>query len=804
MSACAKKILQAIPAFDHHLKSLDLWHAGRWPAHWIIHDKKALPPFVAAFRLRFDCAARDTMRLHVSADERYELFLDGELVGRGPERGDPSNFFFDTYEMTIGVGSHVLVARVWALGNYAPFAQMSVKPGFLAAAEGKWHTLLTTGIAPWQGKKLEGVKFHLLQGFNEDKFTGAKETIDGAKFPWGFERGEGDGWTPASANAEATVGIPESAETHRILCPSLISPLIESPIVGSRLRHAERTRRSSFPAAIKKQYHNDSDASAWQQMLEGGAAVAIQPGERRRVLIDLNCYTTAYYRVIISGGRKGSVRFRWAESLFLEPGTACFQPKGNRDEIEGKFFEGPYDEFFPDGGPARCYGPLWLRVGRYLEVICHAASEPLFIEKIKITESRYPLEMESSFACSDPALNALVPILHRTLQMSAHESFTDCPYYEQLSYIGDSALESLVTFATSRDVALPRKALELFASSQRSNGFLAPRYPCRWPQTIPPFSLIWILMLRNYALWQPERSVVVALLPTARRILDAAFSLMRPDGLMGTLPAWAFLDWVPQWKNGVAPAEKNGAGASQNLLLAGVCRAAAWLETFFGEANMALRYERRAKEIGRQAVSRFQNPATGLFSETGRGGSVSDHAQALAILSGSLSATASGNLAKRWKAQPAKAQATIYFSHYVFEAAHVVGDPHFLETRLPLWLGLEKSGFKTAPEMPEPTRSDCHGWSSHPLYHYFATIAGIRPSAPGFSKVAVRPVLGKLEWIKAQMIHPRGCIGIEIEGPTNKRAGMVTLPRGISGMLEINGRQVELSPGENRFGPRRK
>ena len=52
------------------------------------------------------------MKLAVSADSRYNLYLDGEFYGRGPRRGDLEHYCFETYEKTLSAGEHVLAVEV--------------------------------------------------------------------------------------------------------------------------------------------------------------------------------------------------------------------------------------------------------------------------------------------------------------------------------------------------------------------------------------------------------------------------------------------------------------------------------------------------------------------------------------------------------------------------------------------------------------------------------------------------------------------------------------------------------------------
>ena len=82
------------------------------------------------------------------------------------------------------------------------------------------------------------------------------------------------------------------------------------------------------------------------------------------VLFDQGYLTTAYPRLIVSGGKGAVVRMRYAEALF----KTSPREKGNRNEIEGKEFIGNYDEFVLDGGAHRAFRPLWWRTYRYLQL----------------------------------------------------------------------------------------------------------------------------------------------------------------------------------------------------------------------------------------------------------------------------------------------------------------------------------------------------------------------------------------------------------------------------------------------------
>ena len=170
----------------------------------------------------------------------------------------------------------------------------------------------------------------------------------------------------------------------------------------------------------------------------------------------------------------------------------------------------------------------------------------------------------------------------------------------------------------------------------------------------------------------------------------------------------------------------------------------------------------------------------------------SEHTQCLALLSGVLDAGQIERAGQNLVRDASLTRATIYFTHYLFETFYRLGQAAPTFDRLGLWFDLPAQGFKTTPESPEPTRSDCHGWGAHPLYHYFASLAGIRPAAYGFQRVEIAPMLGPLQALSASMVHPHGRIEVDLKIQAGRLTGVVRLPQGLGGSFRYKGRSIDL------------
>ncbi|MGB8215221.1 MAG: hypothetical protein WCE68_16855, partial [Anaerolineales bacterium] len=555
MNNHARRILIESLPFDNRYNPNAPWEGSQgWPCRWI-GLPEARPPFVAAYRLGFRLEEATGLRVHVSADERYELFLDGERIGRGPERGDRLHWFFETYGLELEAGVHMLVARVWALGAMAPLAQMSARPGFLLCPEDEGQLdRLATGRAGWQAKLMNGYSFTPpLAGFG----VGYKVQIDGKAFPWGFEKGAGQDWGPV-LNLEPGYNAATRSDCRpeeHLLVPASLPPMLE------QARQIGRVRNISAPALaathsipVRAADHLAEEEPAWSALLAGSGAVTIPANTRRRVIVDLEDYYCAYSECVLSGGAGSRVRIHWQESLYQE---RVHWDKGQRGEVEGKYFstvdwdqDGIGDTFLPEGGEKRRYENLWWIAGRYVELLVETDNQPLVIESLTFRETRYPYEAESRFEASDPRLERAAPLMLRALQMCSHETFMDCPFYEQLMYVGDARLEVLVTYLTSPDDRLARKALRMFDYSRLDSGLTQSRYPSRERQIIPPFSLWWVGMVYDHLMWRGDPDFVRSLMPGVRGVLEAFSGLRDQAGLVHSPAGWNFMDWVPAWPAG--------------------------------------------------------------------------------------------------------------------------------------------------------------------------------------------------------------------------------------------------------------
>ncbi len=738
-----------------------------WTAKWIAVPKAPSTEYgVYHFRKTFDLDARtERFVVHVSGDNRYQLFVNGQRVAWGPARGDLFHWRYETVDIAgfLQPGKNVLAAVVWNFGEDAPEAQITLETGFVLQGDGGAERVADTGPS-WKCVRDGAYSPAVITSGTVRGYwaAGPGDRVNAAAHPWGWESPEFDdsAWAPAVVIAPAAGREARDVHSRWMLVPRTI------PMMEERAEKALTMRKGSLNTFSSKTI----------------------------ALYDQGYLTTAYPRLTVSGGKGAVVRMRYAEALFkTNP-----REKGNRNEIEGKEFVGNYDEFVLDGGPHRVFRPLWWRTYRYLQLEIESKDEPVTVEGITATATGFPFVRKAKFDAGVPELNQILDVGWRTARLCAHETYMDCPYYEQLQYAGDTRVQSLVSLFQTGDARLMRNAIDLLNDSRQSDGCTMSRYPTRLEQYIPGFALWWVGMVHDYHWYAADPAFVRRMLPGVRSVLSFFEGYQKANGSLASLPWWRYFDWVPEWPNGDAPQDADGSAAVFDLQLLMALRWAAALEKAVGLPELEQVYSERERTLRATIRTLYWDAGRELFGDTPSKKMFSQHTNTMAVLGDVVSGEPARALMLRTLTASGLAKGALYFKFYMHQALAKVGEGNRYLEQLDDWRGMLANGLTTFAEVVDrpgqPTRSDCHAWSASPNIELMRTVLGVDSAAPGFSRVVVRPHLGHLKFVEGAVPHPQGMIEVRVEA-----AGNVTVNSPVDGEFLWRGQRRELHAGANRF-----
>ncbi len=758
-----------------------------WNARWISAPGSHPTEYgVYHFRRALDLPSKpDRFLVHVSADNRYQLFVNGQRAAWGPARGDLFHWRYETIDLApyLQAGRNVLAALVWNLDDLAPEAQMTLETGFLLQGDTDAERTADTGPA-W--KVLRSAAYSPIiftSGQMHGYFvTGPGDRVSASAHPWGWETREFDdsNWPGAVAVGPAAGREAQDAHSRWMLVPRTIPAMEEKP---ERLQQVRRTEGIPQP-----------------RMFPARPEPLHIPAHTHAVLLlDQTYLTTTFPELTVSGGKDAVVRMRYAETLFEppKPGSRALD-KGNRNEVEGKQFIGNHDEFVADGGARRTFRPLWWRTYRYLELDVETKDQPLTVDDLTATYVGYPFERRAAFDAGSPEIARILEVGWRTARLCAHETYMDCPYYEQLQYVGDTRVQCLVSLFNSGDARLMRNAIDLINDSRHSDGCTMSRYPTRLEQYIPGFSLWWIGMVHDYWWYADDPAFVRRMLPGVRAVLSFFAGYQKENGSLASLPWWRYFDWVPSWPSGNAPQDPDGSAALFDMLLLMAYRWAGQLEASLGLRAMADTYRGCEGQLRAVCQQLYWDPEKKLYADTPGKQQFSQHTNTMAVLADVATGAAAHDVLLRSLSAEGLAQPGLFFRYYVHTALAKVGEGDGYLDQLDDWRGMLARGLTTFAEVVDrpgsPSRSDCHAWSASPNIEIFRTVLGVDSAAPGFRRVSVRPHLGNLKFASGSVPHPKGKIDVRIE----PGAATVTLPEGITGEFVWKTVRRELQPGVNR------
>ncbi|MDR0732367.1 MAG: hypothetical protein LBF63_11910 [Treponema sp.] len=771
----------------------------------ILGKGPGLPVEAAYFRISFTVTGKAECKAAVSASSRYALYVNGVPVCRGPCKGDRMQYYCDDLDLgsLLREGENVIACKVVSFppqeafgrrDSYAdagPFSVIGTASGPCLFFSGEAVDStgakidLSTGYAPWEVMKDTAVSW-LAQ---EMSMVFCHEEVEAEKIPAGWNNRPGalPGFVPVIRRWS------HGEETYGEIAPL---PLFRRPI--PLLEEVERELVREIPADIRDKrpisFLDLTGKPAKLRLERGSYAVDLDAGE----------LTTGYVMLETEGGRGSEVTLTYAESY---GGPFSGGIRGDRLDNK-KFTLGGFKDVYRPAGPRDSYEFFWWRTFRIVRIEVSVGSEALILHPVRYRETGYPLEVRTGpaadAASTIPWISGLWDISLRTLRRCMHETYEDCPYYEQMQYAFDTRLQMLFTYYISGDTRLALKTIDDFHRSMLPEGIIQSRYPTNGPQVIPTFSISWLSMLMDYYDQTADLSVLERYRPTAEHILLWFRRKKGETGLVENLGYWNFIDWAPEWGgiHGSIRAAFRGPSTVQNLMYLYGLQLMGSILGLLGFNDLRAYYLDEGRSIQRVIREKCWDEKRGFFTE---GPDFKDeytqHAQMWAVLTGTVKGKEATALMERVLESKDLIKCTFPLQFYFFRALEEAGLYEKTETQWEDWKGLLSLNLSTVPETPyDDSRSDCHAWSAPLLYEYPAKILGVYPLEPGWKTIGIKPQGLYLGKASGEVWTPAGTVKVSWKYEGGKISVNGSLPAGAKGVLTLpEGDERKLSGGDFTF-----
>ena len=715
-------------------------------------------------------------RAYVSADQLYELYVNGSMVGKGQAYQFPDAHYYETWDVThlLRPGRPNAFGILYTWQGPAKGHPAGV-PGAIARvtvdhADGTRQVLTTD--ASW--RVLPGPWVAPTQRDEEGDPVDYTEHVAGPAVPVGWDR---PGYLDAAWAPATVVGEHPAAPWSRLV-----------PV---------RTRQVFHPLP-----------AATVTRLPNGAVVA-----------DFGRVYAAVPRVTFRRGVAGRVVTMRAGYLLDASGQVSTSHGNQHTDMSYAYVQRGGTETF------RSFDYLGFR---YLQ-LDDPGEDLAAADVVALTKHvAVPDEHAATFRSSDPVLDAVFELGRHSALYTMQEQFVDTPTREKGSWLWDGRNESMTALAAFGDHNQTRKSLVEFAQSQARywpNGAINKIYPTSLgPLQIAYFTAIYPEWLWTYWLHTGDGPLLASLYPVARRVAGFLQAAVAPGtGLITDIPSDSDVPMHPT-------------DTLMNLLAVDVFRRVAAMAAALGRPGAEITEQQRRAVALTTAVNRHLSRPDGLYwdGRDGAGAPVPTSSQstnAYALGFGVVPPPRARALADHVAGQgmateplmAADVLEALRTSGHAQAVLDMVTDPH-----RPGWANILARGGTFTWEVWDPTDTDVavpplaalypgnsmsHGWGSNVLAAIQRTLLAVTPTGPGFSTFSVvvpRTTLGSaagrvptpagtvaVEWTRTRA----GDIELDLTVPANT-AAEVSLPVGDGARVEEGGRPLASSPGVG--APRRR
>ena len=806
--------------------------AGVWI--WCQGEPKPYHFYLYA-RRRFTLARQPSRaRLHVTASDRYVLYVNGVYVGRGPARSDPRRKSYDTYDVAshLRSGANAIAVRAYHYGAADQGDGWHSQSGNAYAVgerAGLWAELEITrpdGTGDVLGSDSHW-KLRPATAWNRDVpplegTFGSPEVYDASADPPDWMRVEFDdsAWAPAWE-------IPPRELDWFLLEPRSTPLLREREVLPARLVTVGEVidqEPPAFPYAppTKQRLRSRLDVA---RLLAAELRLPLEHAcaERPEAVLSGDDTAAVFQGALVAGH---GIRQPF---LVLDFGRQVFGfPRIRLDAQPGAKLDLTYDQLLVDNRVpsrlaladrylTRAGEQVWevatYRQFRYLHLTLRSPDTPVRIKGISLNAYEYPAERRGAFACADRLLTKLWTACADTVYLNMEDTLTADAWRERVQYAaGDPRHGIAGMYVAYGDLPLADRLLRTFPATDQGDGKLAINFPPARSDPrifIPQHLLAWSLNAREHYLYTGRRDVAIHLYPSVQRQIDWYEPYRDSLGLLRDLPGWNWLDW--------APVDLRGANLATNIFYAIGLEAAAWLAEQLDRSADARRWNQIAQSVRAQIRRVFWNPERGLFEDSHHHGALtgiaSEHGNALAVIHGLSTSTQAERIASRLHAQdPSLAPASPAYFGDVLTALlrgglseqalkglreryrpmlELMDNPTVWEA----WGPFLSHHNPITSDDQVATRHQMRRAAPRSLTHLGAVgagvalttdLLGVTPTGPGFQTCRIRPRPGVLDWARGVVPTPHGDLKTAWERTATSLVLTAELPDGVEAKVTLD------------------
>lgn len=748
----------------------------------------------------------------VSADQAYQLFVNGQYVCRGPARGYQAHWPTDTIDLApfLRRGGNVIAAVVHNPGFGTFSYQSLVSAGFIFSAMIGEQPIQSD--ADWRCRSDPSRIRHTSK---LSKQMGLMEQVDlrADDRSWMHQPADqlGPDWHPPVAQP---YGAAPWHTTEPRQVPHLTTHTRPYGRVTAESRYALPPKASPHgeirPTSIHFAALQNADWQPAPPVVHHGEQLvvntpALGAGECYAATLELDQPSVGHCLLHVTGAAGGEA----IDLLYTEGTQANGQPIIPVPDTPAQLDMATRITL----AAKDCRHEAFQMIGhRCATLVVNGPAAALRVA-LGHRETRYPLDIVGEFSTDDADLQRIYDVSVNTQLNCMLDAYVDTPWREQAQWWGDARVQAWNTFYLADDPRLLRRGIRQIGDPAQEvpNGLTYGHAPTVGHSCIlPDFGCVWMMTFWDHYLQTGSADIFAELWPRMDRLLKyyETFGIEKGQ-LVGADPRyWLFLDWT----EGLP---RTGQPALLNMMLLEALDHVAQLIELATPGAGSERVRGLAATLRRTINDKLWDPKRGRFCDgVSPDGSPFDscalHTQVQAILCGLRP-----DEHPRWAEEVLQpfltgtsqesAYPSPYWLTYVYEAARRVGLGGLaLEHMKNAWKPMAEFGgtWERFDPPGDGDSSGSHAWSAHPIHHLPRILAGIVPTRPGWARICFSPVVNGIMAgnVTCKVPTPRGTIATQWERRGNRVEIMLSVPNGIHADVTLPGEPAtEVGPGTHNW-----